>query len=246
MANDDSNAPAKETGAPMSNDETRNAMLTKIRRVQATDILDAKRSHAVLGRLKSHPRNLIPNRGEGDTQHHVKLFTKMMQAANTSVEEVKTPGDIPRAVANYLRENNLPQRIRHGKDPALTGLTWSSTPSLERSEGRARINDEVSLSRAFGAVAESGTLILASGQDNPTTLNFLPENHIVLVEAGRIAGNYEDVWDQIRRHYGEAVLPRTVNFISGPSRTGDIEQRMELGAHGPKRLHVIILNPETS
>ncbi|MGI9373417.1 MAG: LutC/YkgG family protein [Hyphomicrobiales bacterium] len=239
MANSDENS------AP-NNQDARNAMLTKIRRVQATDQLDAKRRQAVLDRLKVHPRNIVPKRGDGDTQHHVELFTKMMQAANTSVEEVATPGEIPGAVSRYLRSNNLPQRIRHGKDPALTGLAWSKTPSLERSEGRARISDEVSLSRAFAAVAESGTLVLASGQDNPTTLNFLPENHIVVVEAGRISGNYEDTWDQLRRHYGEAVLPRTVNFISGPSRTGDIEQRMELGAHGPRRLHVIILNPEST
>ncbi|MGI9480830.1 MAG: LutC/YkgG family protein [Hyphomicrobiales bacterium] len=229
-----------------TNDEVRDELLTKIRRVQASDKLDARRRQAVQDRLTNHPRNLIPKRGEGDTQHRVKLFSQMMIAANATVEEVRTPSDIPVAAANFLRDHNLPQRIRFGKDPALTGLAWSKTPSLDVSEGRARVHDDASMSRAFAAVAESGTVVMTSGQDNPTTLNFLPENHIVVVEAGRIHGNYEEVWDEIRKHYGEAMLPRTVNFISGPSRTGDIEQRLELGAHGPRRLHIIILNPEQS
>jgi L-lactate dehydrogenase complex protein LldG len=90
-------------------------------------------------------------------------------------------------------------------------------------------------------VAETGTLILTSGPDNPTTLNFLPENHIVILFADDIAGNYEDVWDRLRRMNG-SNLPRTVNMITGPSRTGDIEQTIELGAHGPRRLHIMIVD----
>jgi L-lactate dehydrogenase complex protein LldG len=228
--------------ALLRNQNVRDALLTKIRRTQSTDKLDAKRRKAVQDRLTQHPRNIIPNRSAGDLEHKIALFTKLMIAADTSVEQVGTPSQIPEAVADFLRAHNLPQRIRYGKDPALTGLAWNKVPSLEVSEGRARVTDETSLSRAFGAVAESGTLVMASGQDNPTSLNFLPENHVVVVEASRISGSYEDAWDEIRRHYGAAVLPRAVNFISGPSRTGDIEQRLELGAHGPRRLHIIILN----
>jgi L-lactate dehydrogenase complex protein LldG len=97
------------------------------------------------------------------------------------------------------------------------------------------------LSRALAGVAETGTLIMTSGPDNPTTLNFLPENHIVLLLADDVAGNYEDVWDKLREKYG-SNLPRTVNMITGPSRTGDIEQTIELGAHGPRRLHILLVD----
>lgn len=91
------------------------------------------------------------------------------------------------------------------------------------------------------AAAETGTLFLVSGADNPTTLNFLPETHIVLICAGDVAGSYEEAFDRLRAIYGESTLPRTVNLISGPSRTADIEQTIVRGAHGPKRLHVVIL-----
>ncbi|MFX8828968.1 LUD domain-containing protein, partial [Acinetobacter baumannii] len=78
-------------------------------------------------------------------------------------------------------------------------------------------------------VAESGTLVLTSGRDNPTTLNFLPEYHVVVVEASDIAGDYETIWNRVRAAYGKGTMPRTVNMVTGPSRSGDIEQTLLLG-----------------
>jgi L-lactate dehydrogenase complex protein LldG len=70
----------------------------------------------------------------------------------------------------------------------------------------------------------------------------LPETHIAVVQGDDIVASYEDVFDRIRSAYGAGRMPRTLNMITGPSRTADIEQRLELGAHGPKRLHIIILD----
>ena len=149
---------------------------------------------------------------------------------------------MPAAIADYLRSHNLPQALRHGADPLLKKLPWKKgAPSLRLSEGRADPADEVSVAHAFAGVAETGTLILLSGPDNPTTLNFLPETHIVVLESGDLVGTYEEVWTRLREKFGEGEMPRTVNMITGPSRTADIEQTLELGAHGPRRLHVIIL-----
>ena len=111
---------------------------------------------------------------------------------------------------------------------------------ISRVYGRAEPSDKACLSRAIVAAAETGTLFLVSGADNPTTLNFLPEFHMVLVKASDIVGSYEEAWDRLRKIYGERTLPRTVNMISGPSRTADIEQTIVRGAHGPRRLYVLI------
>jgi L-lactate dehydrogenase complex protein LldG len=54
-----------------------------------------------------------------------------------------------------------------------------------------------------------------------------------------VVAAYEDGWDRLREGGG---MPRAINFITGPSRTGDIEQRIELGAHGPRRLHIILVD----
>ena len=83
--------------------------------------------------------------------------------------------------------------------------------------------------------------MLLSGPDNPTTLNFLPDTHIVVVDADDIAGDYETVWQRIRALYGTGKLPRTVNMITGPSRSADIEQTLILGAHGPRALHILVV-----
>ena len=118
-------------------------------------------------------------------------------------------------------------------DPGLDDIPWETRPLLRIRRGRAEPEDAVSLTPCFAAVAETGTLMLVSGAKTPTTLNFLPDTHIAVVRAGQIVASYEDGWDRLRAATVPAApapgLPRTVNFITGPSRTGDIEQRIVLG-----------------
>ena len=93
---------------------------------------------------------------------------------------------------------------------------------------------------AFAGIAETGTLALVSGPANPTTLNFLPDNHIVVLRKEDILSDYESVFARLRTAYGKGGAPRTLNFVTGPSRSADIEQTLLLGAHGPRRLHIVI------
>ena len=105
--------------------------------------------------------------------------------------------------------------------------------------GRAEPDDLVSVTPALAGIAETGTLMAASGPDHPTTLNFLPAVHIVVLQADRVVGTYEEAWERLRE---AGALPRTVNLITGPSRTGDIEQTIFLHAHGPGRLHIVLVD----
>jgi L-lactate dehydrogenase complex protein LldG len=117
-------------------------------------------------------------------------------------------------------------------------MPWGAT-TLEIARGASDGYDLNALSAAFAAVAETGTLALVSGQDNPTTLNMLPDNHIVVVFAEDVVGDFEAAFDRLRKRFG-AEMPRTLNFITGPSRSADIEQTLLFGAHGPRRLHVVL------
>jgi L-lactate dehydrogenase complex protein LldG len=132
-------------------------------------------------------------------------------------------------------------RWRRGADSRLAALPWERAGTLEMSTAPSGGNALSSVSHAFGAVAETGTLVLASGPDNPTSLNFLPDNHIVVVDAKDVAGDYETVWRRLREKFGDGIMPRALNLITGPSRSADIEQTLILGAHGPRRLHVILV-----
>ena len=201
---------------------------------------DAARAR-VEARLSETPRGPVPARAQIPLAEQVDLFEAMAVEQAATVARVARPEDVPAAVADYLKAANLAPRIRLAPDPELEGLPWDGQPLLEIETGKAEAADQVSVTGAFAGVAETGTLLLVSGPRSPTTLNFLPETHIAVLRASRMVGPYEDAWDRVRALYGRGSLPRTVNFITGPSRTADIEQTIQLGAHGPRRLHIVLI-----
>jgi L-lactate dehydrogenase complex protein LldG len=224
-----------------ASDKARAEVMDRVRAALGVAGLDRARLAAVTRRLERHPRNTVPSRAALGGEERVALFTDMLTQQDADVRRVATPQEAVGAIASYLGTCNLPPRLRMGADPVLAELPWREAWDIEREFGPAQPGDQASLSRAAVAAAETGTLFLVSGADNPTTLNFLPEAHTVLIAASDIVGSYEEAFDRLRAIHGEGYLPRTVNLISGPSRTADIEQTIVRGAHGPSRLHVLIL-----
>jgi L-lactate dehydrogenase complex protein LldG len=216
----------------------RDTILASIRRSLGVSGREAPRRKAVADRLREHPSGIVPARGKLAPKERAELFRRMVEAAAGTIEEIPRAADVPGAVAAFLRAHNLPMAVRRGEDPRLQAMPWERERTLEVKEGPSAGGDLVSVSHAFGAVAESGTLMLASGKDNPTTLNFLPDTHVVIVDPKDIAGDYETLWRKLRE---TGSMPRTVNWITGPSRSADIEQTLILGAHGPRRLHVMVV-----
>jgi L-lactate dehydrogenase complex protein LldG len=219
----------------------RDLIIGSIRRSLGVSGKEATRRKSVGDRLAQHPVGVVPARGQLAAQERVALFRTMVEAANGSVDEIADAADVPGAIATVLRAHNLPMAVRRGADPRLAALPWERERTLEVSVGPSDGKDLVAVSHAFGGVAESGTLMLVSGPDNPTTLNFLPDTHVVVVDAKDVAGDYETLWKRLREKFGDGLMPRTVNLITGPSRSADIEQTLILGAHGPRRLHVIVV-----
>ena len=195
----------------------------------------------VRDRLSRHPRNLVPRRAMPVGDDANALFVDMARQAAASVSELKSRDEIPAAAAAFLRQHDLPEKLRLAADARLAGLDWGG---LETIGGPAGADDTAALSHAFCGIAETGTLMMLSGPDNPVSLNFLPDNHLVVLEAGGIVGAYEDAWDRLREKMGESAMPRAVNWITGPSRTADIEQTLVLGAHGPRRLHILLIREQ--
>lgn len=225
----------------MSGTAARAKVLGRIRIALGASQDDDSRKLAARERLSKHHANLIPELGKAKGDSRLAQFTRMLEGQSATVSRAKTLQDIPHIVADYLREHNLPAEFRTGTDPLIDEIPWHSAPSLTVNSGPSEGSDLSSLSHAMTAAAETGTLFLTSGADNPTTLNFLPDTHMIVVRARDILGSYEDAWNALRKTYGEGSMPRTVNLVSGPSRTADIDQIIVMGAHGPRRLHVIIL-----
>lgn len=182
----------------------------------------------------------------------LKQFQEKAVALASTVDIVGAWTQIPAAVAQYLEKQDLPRQAVCW--PEWAGLDWSSH-GIAIEQRPARGDDRVGITGCFAAVAETGTLVLCSGKDTPAATSLLPETHIAIVAASRLVATMEDVWNLLRKGEGgrpgseqgndrvrkQWQLPRAVNFVSGPSRTGDIEQTIVLGAHGPYRVHIIVV-----
>lgn len=219
---------------------SRDTMFASIRRSMGVSGTERLRLAAVDDRLERAPKGIIPTRAQLDAAGKLALFIEKAEGVQASVQRLASADDVPGAVAEYLRANNLPASIRHGEDERLSALDWGKT-ALEVKRGPSDGHDLAALSHAMAGVAETGTLALLSGAENPTTLNFLPDHHLVVLNASDVTGDMESLWPKLRARFGKGEMPRSVNFITGPSRSGDIEQTILLGAHGPRSLHVLIV-----
>ncbi|MCF8466842.1 MAG: lactate utilization protein [Sneathiella sp.] len=222
----------------------RDKILGRIRHNLKRGPLGEEAANALKARLEGHSRGIVPNRTELPHKAQVDLFVAKASALAATVARIATLDEVPEALRDYLTAHNLSTKIKMAPDKRLDALPFDKTPMLEITRGSAEPSDEVSLTPAFAGIAETGTLCMASGPETPSTLNFLPENHVAVIKASQITGTLEDSWDRLRAEYGVGNLPRTINFISGPSRTADIEQTLIMGAHGPRRLHILIVDDE--
>ena len=218
----------------------RDEIFASIRRSLGVKGDETIRRQIVQDRLERAPKGVIPTRGQVSGEERIALFRRMAEASLATVTEVSSPAEVPQSIALFLRDHNLPATLRMGDDRRLKAMPWGET-ALEIAHGPSEGGDLNAVSHAFGGVAETGTLAMISGPENPSTLNFLPDNHIIVVSARDIASDYESIWNRVRFTFGKGGMPRTVNWITGPSRSGDIEQTLLLGAHGPRRLHVVVV-----
>ncbi|MBS0519743.1 MAG: LUD domain-containing protein [Proteobacteria bacterium] len=223
-----------------ANGGARTQILNGIRHSLRRGALQGAARQAAEQRLATPPRGPAVARAQLPQPEKVALFCQWAEANNATVARV-TAAEVPAEVAAYLTRNNLPATAVMAPAAQLDGYDWSGQKMLALRRGRAEGTDQVSITGAFAGIAETGTLVMASGPDHPVSLNLLPDTHIVVLREGDIVGGYEDVWERLRARYGKNGMPRTVNTITGPSRTGDIEQAMELGAHGPRRMHILVV-----
>lgn len=218
----------------------RDAVLGRVRLALPRDPEEAEIAGAeVTRRLQDHPRNLVPARGQLDREGRVQLFAQLAQAVTADVQRIATLEDVPTAVTTYLRRHNLPQKLVMAPEPMLDRCNWASQPLLRIRRGTAIDTDAVGVTLAIAGVAETGTVVLASAAERPTLLAYLPETSVVVLAADWTEASYEEAWESVRAMPGG--VPRSVNFVTGPSRTADIAQKLELGAHGPRRLLVLVV-----
>ncbi len=193
----------------------------------------AQEREAVVARLHAHARGPLPSMNWDPLPRFKERCIVMM----STVDQVESRAQLPQAIARYLRENNLPARGVCW--PEFSDLGWTAA-GLEFEVRPSTGDDKVGVTGTYCAIAENGTLMLLSGEHTHATTSLLPETHIAVVPASRVLRAMEDGWDLLRKEHGD--LPRQVNFVSGPSRTADIEMTLVMGVHGPFRVHVVVIS----
>ena len=206
----------------------RDNILNKIRKAQAPN---ANAAVTIAQHLAHHPRGPKPNLPDDLVAHFKARALKL----SSDVLETDDRKKVPELLAEYLRERSLP--LSGVCWPELAELPWLSA-GLEMPSRPATNDNLVGVTGAFCAIAETGTLMMLGSESTPAATSLLPESHVAIVDPKRIVATMEDAWELMREEVGQP--PRAVNFISGPSRTADIEQTVTLGAHGPYRVLLII------
>jgi L-lactate dehydrogenase complex protein LldG len=196
---------------------------------------EAAEREAVADYLERHPpgpRPDLPVDREGLTAR----FVDEARLLASTVEQVQSLDEVPAAAARYLGQLGIAPRAVAWA--ALQALPWAGA-GVAVEFRKPESGDLVGITGCFCATAETGSLVLLSGPETEASMALLPETHIAVVPASRIVAGHEEAFALMRAERGE--LPRAVNFVSGPSRTGDIEQTIVLGAHGPYRVHAIVV-----
>ena len=184
--------------------------------------------------IASHPQGPRPS---ADWPDLIARFKEQAVRLSSTVDEVASISAVPNALGRYLRENELPANGICW--PTLSNLDWQSAGLSIEPRGAIE-SDQLGITGSFCAIAETGTLLLTSSPSTPNKTSLLPDTHVAIVSTSRIVVGMEDAWDLVRAELKQ--LPRACSFISGPSRTADIEQTLVIGAHGPYRVHIILVD----
>ena len=212
---------------------SRDAILGRIRKSRGRGPLDAAPPRP------AHPP--LPARAQVEGEAAVAQFAERAEAVSATVIRIATLADLPDTVGAYLASQNLPSDLLVSDDPRFDAVPWDDRPTLEIRRGAPAKCDLVMMCFADAAIAETGSLVMAGDADNPYMASFVPETAIVVLPKSRVGGGLEAAFADFGA--GKA-MPRALTFVTGPSRTGDIALQIELGAHGPRRVHIVIADDD--
>lgn len=216
--------------------EGKQAILASIRRQLGRGPERGEDLEAIRTGMVAPNQTVIPLRGQTQGESRLDLFQKMVTHVKATSQRVAYQEIVP-AIKEWLKPRGLPLDISISaelREMKLPLDEFNVREEIPKADGA------VAVTSAFAGIAETGTLVVACTGKHPHTLNILPQQHIVVLPEDRIVANYEESWQKLKHVWGN-TMPRTLLWITGPSRTGDIEQTMMLGAHGPKELHILLV-----
>ena len=221
----------------MTQDDAQTQLMGKLRR--ATHQVPAEQITSELASLGQAPVPALP------AQELCEAFFINVLKNQGTINCAANRSEAVKAIASYLHERFHTRKLVAGNDPRLAAMPWRDGGVLPRfgaaEQDHTLLPTPASLSYARLGVAETGSIVTFTGKSNPAANNLLVEDHIVLLDVADLVANLDDAWQTINSTLDEEGRPRGINFISGPSSTGDIDAQLVMGAHGPRAWHVILM-----
>ena len=204
------------------------------------------------GAIPDTADNITPSLSSEQREELIEIFAYNCALLNTNLYRVHSYEQATHAVVKLIRESQVEfghnRHVIQHDHPDIAALElWKNLPeesvTLHTSfAGDTQLREKtiasfIGITAPEMAVAESGTLIELTTPGRPRSTSLVPSIHIAILSADRLVATLEQAYIFLQKQ----VLPDNLVFISGPSKTADIEAHLVHGAHGPCELHVVII-----
>jgi len=170
-------------------------------------------------------------------EDRLAAFTRGLKKVFATYASVASTTNIRQEIESYLQQQNAVDKLV--VTGAVRNAGFMTGSRLELVDAPTGGDEASAVAFAYAGISETGSLVLLSGPDSPVTTNFLPDNFICVLKQSDLLDSMEALWSRMKNEHRD--MPRAINIVTGPSRTADVEQTIQMGAHGPRRVHVILL-----
>ncbi len=194
-------------------------------------------------------RNTGPSSGAGGQRADLAdIFAELLAGVNTSVYSASGRDAVLEFITGFVREKGADSfsiwETEYIRSLGIKESLEGGGLAVKSAENKAGIAlSRVGITEADYAIADTGTLVLLSGPERPRGVSLIPPVHLAIVRKENILSDIGELFDILNKLYEDPeCIPVCTTFITGPSRTADIELNLTMGVHGPKELHVLIVS----
>jgi len=199
-------------------------------------------AHSCKSNEPHEPTDWLPQVPE-DPAGRLALFEKNSADLETVVRRCTSREEISSRLAEISRAESWKSVASHNFPLGTAAVEALGLPVLATDapyETSALERCDAGISGCECLIAQTGGILVTAASAGGRALSVLPPHHVVIASASQIVGDLADAFALLRQKYG--TIPAFLSFITGPSRTGDIERILVLGAHGPKKLTVLLVS----
>ncbi|MDR3458153.1 MAG: lactate utilization protein [Verrucomicrobiae bacterium] len=188
----------------------------------------------------SSPRQWLPKVGDSFDEQ-LALFAKNAAELKADFQLFKSADEARQAI-NSLRDKEKWQRVGGHSGDLTDAICPTLNLPLLRTDRPYDVHEleacDAGISECDALIAQTGTVLVTNRSAGGRALSVLPPHHVVLARRDQLVADLPAAFALLQQRYA-TNYPSMISFITGPSRTGDIERIMVLGAHGPKKLTII-------